>query len=149
MCPNEEDVINSQPLLQQFVVYVYLKKYETIDLDELRFNIFKNSSSNEFRILPPSKDALLLQVLRSAYQAGWIWGNTLIQQNPPQTESWGWRFYNGNLKLRWKCQDAYTDLMKITSVCQCRITKCKSCKCAKSQIKCLKYCNCNKRCENV
>ena len=70
MCPNEEDVINSQPLLQQFVVYVYLKKYETIDLDELRFNIFKNSSSNEFRILPPSKDALLLHVLRSAYQAG-------------------------------------------------------------------------------
>ena len=100
-CPNYEDVTNAQPLLQQFVVFVYLKKFGTIDIDELRCNMFQNSSSNELRVLPPSKDALQLHVFRSAYQAGWIWGNSMSQLTPPLLESWGWRLHNGQLKLRW------------------------------------------------
>ena len=51
-CPNYEDVTNAQPLLQQFVVFVYLKKFETIDIDELRCNMFQNSSSTELRVTP-------------------------------------------------------------------------------------------------
>ena len=148
-CPNYEDVTDAQPLLQQFLVFVYLKNFETIDIDELRCNMFQNSSSKELRVLPPSKDALQLHVFRSAYQAGWIWGNSMSQLTPPLLESWGWRLHNGELKLRWKSFDTGSDLMKATTTCQCRTEKCKACKCAKSKIHCLKFCNCARKFGNI
>ena len=89
-CPTEEEVIDSQGLLQKFVSYAYSKKIDK-DLDELRFNIFEKSSSNELRSLPPSKDVLLQHMFRSSYQAGWVWGNTLLQHIPPPPELWGWK----------------------------------------------------------
>ena len=70
------------------------------DLDILRFKKFTNSSSNELRALPPSKDALLQHVLRSAYQAGWDWGNSLVQRSPPSAELWGWVIFQGHLRLK-------------------------------------------------
>ena len=66
----------------------YSKKVN-IDFDELRFAILQKSSSNELRNRRPSKDALF-QHLRCAYQAGWVWGNTPMQQIPPPLELWEW-----------------------------------------------------------
>ena len=128
-CPNYEEVTNAQPLIQQFVIFVYLRKFETIDIDELRCDMFEKSSSNDLRVLPPSKNALQLHVFRSTYQAGWIWGNSMSQLTPPKLESWGWRVHDGQLKMRWKSCDTWSDLIKATT-CQCRTKKCQACKCA-------------------
>ena len=49
------------------------------DLDGLRFVQFVSRSSNDFRELPLSKDALSRHVIRSAYTAGWVWGNALSE----------------------------------------------------------------------
>ena len=49
--------------------------------------MFVNSSSNDFRTLPTSKDALFQHLLRASYQSGWVWGNSLLQEAPPQKES--------------------------------------------------------------
>ena len=57
-CPKKGIVHDCHLLIQQFVVYVYLRKLDFIDLHELRCQMFVNSSSNDFRTLPPSKDAL-------------------------------------------------------------------------------------------
>ena len=57
-------------LIQQFAVYIYLRKCNSIDLDELRYQMFVNSSPNDFRTLPPSKDALFQHLLRASYQSG-------------------------------------------------------------------------------
>ena len=147
-CPTEEEVIGSQGILQTFVSYAYSKKID-MDLDELCFNMFEKSSSNELRTLPPSKDALLQHILRSSYQAGWVWGNTLLQHIPPPPELWGCKIYQGHLRLHWKSLDVNQHLQKIISVCQCRTNKCNACKCAKTDQKCLKFCNCCRKCENI
>ena len=86
-CPKKDIVKDCHLLIQQFVVYVHLRKFDFIDLDELRYQMFVNSSSNDFRTLPPSKDALLQHLLWASYQSGWVSGNSLSQEAPPQKES--------------------------------------------------------------
>ena len=65
--------------MQQFADYIYPRKFDFIDLDELRHH--------DFRTLPPSKDALFQHLLRASYQSGWVWGNSLLQEAPPQKKS--------------------------------------------------------------
>ena len=60
-------------------------------INETRLSLFISSTSNNLRELPPCKNALELHITRSAYQAGWVWGKTLSQQQPPPTTSWGWK----------------------------------------------------------
>ena len=94
-CSKKYIVDDSHLLIQRFVVYVYLRKFDFIDLDELRYQVFVNSSSNDFRTLPQSKDALFQHLLRASYQSGWVWGNSLLQEAPPQKESWEWKIHGG------------------------------------------------------
>ena len=134
-------------LIQKFVVYVYLRKF---DLDELRYQMFVNSSSNDFRAIPPSKDALFQHLLWAYYQSGWVWGKSLLlQEAPPKKESWGWRIHGGNLKFSWKINDCYDKLVNLAVVCQCRSSKCLNCKCAKNKIKSLRFCSCSRKCHNI
>ena len=127
--------------MQQFADYIYPRKFDFIDLDELRHH--------DFRTLPPSKDALFQHLLRASYQSGWVWGNPLLQEAHPQKESRGWRIHGGNLKFNWKKVDCYDKLMKLAAVCQCRSNKCLNFKCAKNNIKCLRFCNCSRKCHNI
>ena len=147
-CPTKEEVIDSQTVMQNFVTFAFSKDFDG-DLDDLRFHIFRKSSSNELRILPPSKDALLQHLFRSSYQAGWVWGNTLLQREPPEPETWGWRSHQTYLRIHWNSLDVNQQLQNALSICQCRTAKCKTCRCAKNQQKCLKFCNCCRKCKNV
>ena len=131
-----------------YVAYTYSKRTD-IDLDELHFHLFEKSSSNELRALTPFKDALLQHLFRCAHQAVWIWGNTLLQRNPPPLESWGWRIHQGLLRLNWKSLDIHNDLQMTVNICQCRTNKCSNCKCAKNYQKCLKFCDCGRKCGNT
>ena len=74
-CPKKDIVDDCHLLIQQFVAYIYLRKFDFIDLDELRCQMFVNSSSNNFRTLPLSKDALFQHLLQTSYQSGWVWRN--------------------------------------------------------------------------
>ena len=130
--PKERHRYDCHLLMQQFVVYIYLRKFDFIDLNKLRYQMFVNSSSNDFITLVPSKDALFQHLLRASYQSGWVWGNSLLQEAPPQ-ESWGWRIHRGNLKFSRKTIDCYDRLVKLAAVCQCRSDKCLNSKCAKKQ----------------
>ena len=147
-CPSEEYIINSQVIIQKFVVYAY-SKHINYDLDELRFHSFQNSSSSELRTLPPTKDALCHHIFRCAYQAGWVWGNTLVQRDPPALETWGWEIHQGHIRLRWKSLNVQEELQIALSICQCRTNKCTARKCAKNLQKCLKFCNCCRNCKNT
>ena len=54
-CTKKDIVDDCHPLIQQFVIYVYLKKKDFIDLEELCYQMFVNSSSTDFKTLPLSK----------------------------------------------------------------------------------------------
>ena len=66
--------------IERFVCVAYdvKERFKINDINKLRYIIFKMSSDNNLRKLPPTRYALIKQhILRSAYTAGWIWGLTL------------------------------------------------------------------------
>ena len=79
--PSEQTVARCMSAIAAFVSYAYVKM--EVCVNELRYEIFVSSSSNELRDIPPSLDALSLHVCRSAFQAGWIWGNSVSQAACP------------------------------------------------------------------
>ena len=90
--PSHETVEANLQILERFVVAGYNTNVKSaeLSLDEVRYNLYTVSPKMDLRVLPPSKNALRLHILRSAYQAGWIWGNSVSQHTPPDTIDWGW-----------------------------------------------------------
>ena len=74
-CPTVEEVAEAMKLTAKFVMFAYNKNISDTDIDEFRLQMFHRSSVNDLRILPPSAASLALHIYRSAYQAGWVWGN--------------------------------------------------------------------------
>ena len=142
--PSEEAVKSASTIIEDFVSFAYGKK--VCDLDVLRFTLFTSKTSSNFRELPPTKDALSLHISRSAFQAGWLRGNTLSEEVLPSVEEWGWLIDAGELHVRW-VTDNQSNLGLLIDTCKCRTTACKSCKCAKKKIKCLSFCGCKRQCE--
>ena len=96
--PSEKTVKNCLGINEQFLCHVYGSTKR--DLNELRAQLFKSSSSNSFRELPPSKQSLELHVQRSVYQAGWVWGNSISQEKHPLFTDCGWRIKNDQLFVK-------------------------------------------------
>ena len=70
-----------------------------MDIDANRFDLFSTSAAE----IPPSKNALKLHIMRSAYQSGWVWRNTLSASTPPSVLEWGWEIVQDEdqLTLKW------------------------------------------------
>ena len=147
-CPAKNTITDCQQIIQRFVIFTYSpNSLNLFDIDELRMHLFEKRSSSDLKCLPPSSDALELHCLRSAYQSGWIWGNTLRQCVPPSPTSWGWTSEKGNLQLQWSSV-LDESLQKAIAICHCRTAKCNTCKCAKNNMRCLTFCNCARKCQN-
>ena len=151
--PTMDTVRNNYKVIETFVASLYLKSKETMTVNDVRFELYANSSSDNFRELPPSRDALEQHILRSSYQAGWIWGNTLAQQLPPSKLQWGWKTHpsQSGILIKWTgevVEDRLTTVSMVTATCKCdaNISKCTSCKCARLKLTCLRYCSCKKGC---
>ena len=43
--------------------------------------MFMTSDKEKLRILPPSDDALAMNVRRGCYQAGWVWGTPCCKEH--------------------------------------------------------------------
>ena len=122
-----------------------------MELDDARYTIFSSSTSDNFREIPPSSDALEQHILRSAFQAGWVWGNTLSQLPTPYKHLWGWQLHQeqSRLLIRWKGHTAnITKLSVVIATCKCSgaCSTCTICTCGKNKMTCLKYCICKKKC---
>ena len=98
-------------------------------------------------------NALQMHVLRSAFQSGWVWSNTLSAENCPLKSEWGWNMIpeEDRLTLKWtehKNIPNHFQLTNIIKTCTCnRIrAKCLNCVCGKMKYKCLRFFNCKLIC---
>ena len=152
--PSDETIKESLLMIQNFLYYVYRPSSNPSpqnDLDELRMDLFKSSTTNSFRDLPPSTDGLGLHVRRSAYQSGWVWGNSISQEKCPSIEESGWIVESGKIGFRWSISFDPNMIIKVTKSCKCKqgsskTKKCNSCSCAKSNVACLEQCDCVRTC---
>ena len=91
----------SLPILQQFLVATYGETIANQNLDDLRLDLFNTASSNNIREIPPSRQGLNLHIRRSAYQSGWVWGNTTPQEPIPSAVDFGWKVNSNQLAIVW------------------------------------------------
>ena len=114
--PSEQTVARCMPVIAAFVSYAYVKK--EVCVNELKYEIFVSSSSNELRDIPPSLDALSPHVCLSAFQAGWIWGNSVSQAACPSAQ-WGWVVLQDELHIKWTTDVRALYLEELTKICKC------------------------------
>ena len=62
--------------LERYVVLLYSRTSHLTDVNEARKHLFSYCNRN-LENIPPSRAALLKHVKRAAYQAGYVWGQTL------------------------------------------------------------------------
>ena len=126
-CPSTDVVVGAHKVIAKFVMFSYNNRMNDDDLDEFRFQLFQRSSTNDLRSLPPSAAALVLHINRSAYQAGWVWGNTLTLYPTPSPKLWGWNLFKEHLFVKWTFSNTHVDLDPVLGICRCRTLKCTSC----------------------
>ena len=131
-------------MIEKYVCAAYdpHNRFHKDDVNRLRFLLFTKSSGNKQRKLPPTREALQLHSLRSAYAAGWIWGVTLQTSDKiPFAVDWGWKYSKDNrLAVGW-CGAYDVNLNEYIFTCTCK-GPCSRCKCVKKEVPCLPFCNC-------
>ena len=79
-------------MIEKLVCTVYdpPNRFKTNDVNKLRYLLFTVWTENNLRKLPPTKASLRLHVMRAAYAAGWVWGQSLISTFlVPSPLEWG------------------------------------------------------------
>ena len=148
--PTEKEIEKNLPVICKFVSAAFGDTTNSGSLNEFRLKLFKASSSNNFRELPPSEEGLELHIRRSCYQSGWVWGNSTSQEPVPPVERFGWTASEDKLSIQWTKSSGQSCLEKLTKTCGCKPAsgvqskKCKSCVCGKAGLSYLEQCKCQR-----
>ena len=101
--PNPQTLDANLDVLDRFLATLYDKDRENMFVDDVRDQLSMHSTSDNLRKFLSSREGLLLHIKTSAYQAGWVWDNTLsTRQTPPKFE-WGWKKHpaRDNVLIEW------------------------------------------------
>ena len=133
--------------IERFVILLYQRTSPLSSVNDARKHMF--TQNRRMDNIPPTLQSLEQHVKRAVYQAGYIWGQSLVG-NPqlPQPSMWGWhRETNDSLwtphwttlpEAAYACQE----LLK----CGCKKSCTNRCKCVKSNLQCTLLCACSAQC---
>ena len=147
--PSKEDVFNCMSVIERFVVLMYEKTSNLISVNECRQHLFVKKGKT-MEALPPTRDALLQHVFRSAYQAGYVWSQSMLpMQQLPVPEQWGWKKDDEKFIPFWTEKPVAAIAVRELIKCGCNVLKgCRgNCKCLKAALPCTALCKCNGDCE--
>ena len=100
---------------------------------------------------PPTREALIQHIKRAAYQAGFIWGQTMVcTPELPSPSEWGWVHTNNGWGIHWTTLPEATEACRQLLKCGCKKVaedKCGNvCKCVKAALQCTALCHCGGEC---
>ena len=145
--PTTATISRCLPLLEKFVCHFYGSSTAS-QLSQLRLDKFRAMTSNDLRELPPTSSSLKLHILRSCYQAGWVWGNTFSQNDCPNLSDMGWLVSENSIEVKWTdvSEVSFNLLNNLLNCCKCRTVSCKGCSCKRNNLNCLHLCGCKAEC---
>ena len=143
----EQEDIDALELFVKNVYYGGLKDIENMPLNELRRNQFRASTSNDFRKIAPSSDALYMHILRAVHTSGFKWVECRENVSLPDPDKWGYIWTDDMYVPKWLSRPSTFLLEEFVSTCKCKTAKCTGCKCAKLDIPCLPQCLCYRKCD--
>lgn len=141
--PTEIEASDLQ-VLERFVVLMYDRSSRTSSVDEARLDLFAKKQK-PFDLLPPTQSSLKEHAKRAAYQAGHIWGQSVIRE--PETEcpsGWGWSKEDDKWKILWTTLEPISKSCQELTKCGCKTECAGRCKCKKTGhgLSCTPLCNC-------
>ena len=128
---------------EEFVSLLYDSPFPSEGVDKARYVMFLKGKKT-LEMLPPTKDALELHVIRANYQAKvWLQATTSIMDMGSPFDTNGWIEGENGLSINWSRIPAVPKACIELVVCGCK-TKCKlaSCKCNRSGQVCTPACGC-------
>lgn len=129
-------------VLERFVILQYSRTTSQTNINHVRQELFAKGN-RALENIPPTHAAFVQHTRRAVYQAGHVWGNSLVAKPVlPSPSEWGWtRSIKGWTPL-------WTVLAQVQEMCyeliRCGCKKgCRGrCKCVKANLVCTALCNC-------
>ena len=88
-------------IFERFVVVMYRRTSSNATVNQERKELF-TSQNRSVENIPPTSAALTQHILQAAYQAGHIWGQSLVDiPTLPSPAEWGWLDINGSWHPLW------------------------------------------------
>ena len=147
--PTMQAVKDAMPMLERFVVPMYDRTSNCLDVNSCRRDLFVKKG-RAMEALPPTFAALFQHSSRTAYQAGHLWVQSLVQQQQlPSPEDWGWTIVGEAYLPHWTdLAEAAIAIRKLIK-CGCNPEKgCSGrCKCVRAELSCTELYRCNGNCE--
>ena len=140
-----EDLVQ---LCEVFVCRLYGKGSLSC-VDDLRYELFCQSSRMSYAELPPTKDALRHHIQRANYQT-YIWKTCLKHEAVPSPHQHGWLVAGDSISIVWITRPpAPSALLHALMHCGCS-GGCSStrCTCFRANVKCTDVCQCSSNCSN-
>lgn len=140
----EEDTFK---ILERFVVILYDRTSDEISVDSCRKHLF-TSKGRSIEGIPPTQGALVQHIRRAAYQAGHIWGQSIIPSPEEVSPSeWGWKKDStGDWQPLWSLLPEANKFCQELLKCGCTVQCQGNCKCLKNGLKCTAFCKCLGKC---
>lgn len=88
----DDDILRQ---LERYVVLIYDRTSDEVEVNAARQILFARKNRN-MDAIPPTKGALTEHAKRAAYQAGYVWGQSLVLSPVlPSPSDWGWVMKEG------------------------------------------------------
>ena len=142
LVPSSEDI----EVIERFVVTLYSVTCSFTEVNKARQQIFAQSSRT-FEYLPPTKAALIEHTKRATYQAGYVWGQSLVaEQVLPSPGSWGWVESECGWQPFWTPLPRAAKALEELVSCGCTKSCAGKCSCYKRGLVCTARCKCGGTC---
>ena len=141
-------------VIESFVVSIYVTESDiSLSVDIVRCQIFKYRENSVIQSLPPTRDAFIQHIDKTAYLSAYIWGTLHIPARAEESPTnWTWSFIDNRIKCQCvsygHCLITQNLNKTVFEKCGCRKGCKKNCKCKKVEMmKCLPTCKCRGKCE--
>ena len=133
-------------LIERFVILMYSRTSPLTLVNQAR-QIFFAQGNRIIENIPPTQSALQQHMKRAAYQAGHVWGQSLVAiQEFPSPEDWGWQTANDEWTPTWSTLPEASKSCQELIRCACKEACRGLCKCHKASLPCTALCSCAGTC---
>ena len=132
--------------IERFVVIMYDCTSAIQNVNDARQKLFAQQG-RLLENIPPTSAALRQHLLRAVFQAGYVWGQSLVKDPViPSPDAWGWKQDGTKWKPVWtslpQAQQSCYELIR----CGCKQGCRGHCKCVKANLQCTALCACSGDC---
>ena len=145
LCMPSEVSEGSMFLLERFVVLMYDRTSESMEVNDARKQLF-TQKSRSLEIIPPTQAALKQHIKCTCYQAN-CWNQALVlDPKMPEPSDWGWTEETTGWQPLWTTLPEASKSCHELIHCRCQKGCTGRCKCAKAALKCTALCFCSGDC---